>query len=114
MMESTAECLDYIAEISDLSGAPPPTSPNFQYVVDDVSSEKEWYRLFDLYGTHFPSKVVFGAKFGTSTLMTESSYSTVEQDSSSFSVGAEYTRQIQMQYETGAAKAFGTSGSTNS
>ena len=75
MLQSTAECLDYIAEISDLKQNPPPTSENFQYVADEVGDEKQWHRLSDLYGTHFPTKVVFGAKFGTSTLMTESSYS---------------------------------------
>merc|ERR1719499_770556 len=90
MFVTGAECLDYIAELDESS--PPETSSNFKSVADQVSTEDEWYRLFDMFGIHYPTKMYFGAKYGLTTYMSQSSYATVTEKSSAFSVGAEVTK----------------------
>jgi hypothetical protein len=97
MFVTGAECLDYIAELDESS--PPETSPNFKSVADQVSKEDEWYRLFDMFGVHYPTKMYFGAKYGLTTYMSRGSYATVTEKSSAFSVGAEVTKKIEIDYK---------------
>merc|ERR1712129_62685 len=68
-------------------------------VADRVSKEDEWYRLFDMFGVHYPTKMYFGAKYGLTTYMSQGSYATVTQKSSAFSVGAEVTKKVEVNYK---------------
>jgi len=94
MYKTSAECMDYIAEL-DLRN-PPPTSDNLQFVVAAAGEEHEFHSVFDMFGLHFPTTIIFGAKYGFTQNIDESSWSQVSKHSSSFSVGAEVTKQIKM------------------
>lgn len=90
MVMTTAECAEYVAEITDLSGSPPPTSDNFQLLVGAAASVEDFYGLFDLFGLHFPTKIVFGARYGLTQQIEETNYSHLHDSSSSSAIKAEY------------------------
>jgi len=96
MYQTTAECLEYIAEIPDLANNPPPTDESFEFVIIAASEEEDYYSIFDMYGLHFPTKLYFGAKYGFTQMIDKSSWSTLKSTSSSFSVGAEVTKGIKL------------------
>lgn len=76
MAMTQAECATYFAEIEDLEGNPPETEPAFEFLVGTASTERDMYKLFDLYGVNFPTQVVFGARYGTTQTISESSFNT--------------------------------------
>jgi len=49
-----------------------------------------------MYELHFPSKVYFGAKYGFTKRIDESSWSILKKSSPGFSVGAEFTKGIKL------------------
>jgi len=112
MYQTTAECLEYIAEIADLANNPPPTDESFEFVTKAAIEEKDFYAVFDMYGLHFPSKLYFGAKYGFTQMIDSSSWSTLKSTSSSFSVGAEVTKGIKMKKDIGPVGLSATVGAS--
>jgi len=78
MTSASIECATYYAEIDDLENNPPVTEPSFQYLVDLIKDEEDFWRIFDLYGTHFPDELVFGSRYGISQLISQSSFETYQ------------------------------------
>jgi len=93
LYKSSAECLEYIAEMNLAS--PPPVSDNFKYVADSVGSEQQFYTLFDMFGLHFPTKLLFGAKYGFTRYMDESSWSQLTSSSEKLDVGVQISKGIE-------------------
>jgi hypothetical protein len=93
LVTTKAECIDYIAEIQDLANNPPPTNPSFKYVVDATESEEEFHILFDLFGLHFPTKLVFGSRYGYTRYIDQQKYKKLatEMHSTTVSFGVSYT-----------------------
>jgi len=61
MYKTSAEGVEYSLE---MDGDPPTTSRNFQYAVDSLEYEGDYYHLFQVFGLHYPTSVVFGARYG--------------------------------------------------
>eukprot|EP00930_Biecheleria_cincta_P097880 TRINITY_DN89564_c0_g1_i1.p1 TRINITY_DN89564_c0_g1~~TRINITY_DN89564_c0_g1_i1.p1 ORF type:complete len:1514 (+),score=293.40 TRINITY_DN89564_c0_g1_i1:171-4544(+) len=78
MVMSSAECVAYVLEMEDLENAPPPSSDSFKVVADSAITELEFYLLFDLFGLQFPTRVVFGARYGFTQYISEISYSSLK------------------------------------
>ena len=73
---------------------PTRTDPSFKVFVDVVSEEWQWYRLFNYFGLHFPTKVIFGARYGLSRYIDESGFIKIASDSKSFSLDAAVTVDV--------------------
>jgi len=93
MYKTTADCLEYIAGISDLN-TPPPVDDAFQFVVNAASTDKDYYTIFDMYGLHFPVTMYFGARYGFTQLIEESKWSSFAQNLQHQSVMAGVTEGI--------------------
>jgi len=94
MTNSMAECVDYVMEMDDLDLSPPPTNKAFQFVVDSAEEAMDFYELFDMYGLHFPKKVVFGSRYGITTYIDESSYESRYHKSSSLKLDVEVCQGV--------------------
>merc|ERR1712137_169137 len=97
LIKTDAECLVYQMEMKDPKN-PPKSSANFQWAVDQVGQgvgeQSDFYSLFDMYGTAYPTKLIFGARYGFSSYIDQSSYVDVKENSQKSSVSAEATAQL--------------------
>jgi len=93
MVSSKAECSAFVLELDDLEKNPPTTSPSFKFIADTVSTDEEFYVLFDMFGLHFPSKVLFGSRYGYTQYTDEKGYKSVleSSQSSTTTAGVSYT-----------------------
>jgi len=96
MVSSKAECASFVLEITDLKNNPPPPSESFKFIASSVGSVEEFYILFDMFGLHFPSKVLFGSRYGYTRYTDEKGYKSVQDasGSSSVAVGVSYTQGV--------------------
>jgi hypothetical protein len=104
MVVTKAECIDYVAEIEDLQNNPPPSDDSFKFVVEAAETEEEFHKVFDLYGLQFPTKLIFGARYGYTRLIDESNYVSLESESNEKSVTAGVT------YSVGQTKGVASAG----
>jgi len=74
MFRSSIDCGSYYANIRDLETDPPLVEPAFQSLVNEAKSANDYYNIFDLYGLHFPTEMVLGARFGTTQHIKSSSF----------------------------------------
>jgi len=86
MYKTSAECLEYIAEIEDLSNNPPISDESFLFLVDAASAEVDFYTIFDMYGLHFPTKVYFGARYGFTQMIDEAKWSSLWKSNNKWSM----------------------------
>eukprot|EP00931_Biecheleriopsis_adriatica_P110733 TRINITY_DN8502_c0_g1_i3.p1 TRINITY_DN8502_c0_g1~~TRINITY_DN8502_c0_g1_i3.p1 ORF type:complete len:1517 (+),score=322.36 TRINITY_DN8502_c0_g1_i3:69-4553(+) len=100
-----AECIDYIIEIEDLANNPPPVKASFQDVVDQATQEQDFHLIFDMYGLEFPTKLLFGARYGYTRFMSEQGYSTVKENTKSTSVSAGVSLDVGEMVCAGACEA---------
>jgi len=96
MVSSKAECASFVLELEDLKNKPPPSSTSFKFIASSVSSVEEFYILFDMFGLQFPSKVLFGSRYGYTRYTDESGYKSVQEasGSSSVAVGVSYMQGV--------------------
>lgn len=103
LVTTKAECIDYLLEIEDLQNKPPPTDPSFQFVVQAAANEADFYVLFDMFGLHFPSAVVFGSRYGFTRYIDEQNYKNLAETSDSETVTASVSYTVGV--DKGAASA---------
>jgi len=92
MYKTSAECVEYIVE---MDGEPPSTSDNFKLAVDSLEKEDDFYRLFQVFGLHYPNRVVFGARYGHMQSIRESSFKEISTKMTKTSVSAEVSRSYE-------------------
>jgi len=86
MVAASSECGTYFAKIKDLANNPPPTEPAFQSLVNKAKTKQDYHLIFDLYGLHFPTELVFGARYGTTQYITSSSFMAYQHSEESLSL----------------------------
>lgn len=100
LVVTTAECINFILEMETRANweqchAPPNASANFQFVVDEmgsVSESEDFYALFDMFGAHYPTRVMFGARYGFSNWIDEQNYINIESNSDSFTASGSVSK----------------------
>jgi len=92
MYKTSAECVEYTIV---MDGEPPSTSNNFQYAVDSLENEVDFYHLFHVFGLHYPTTVVFGARFGQQQTIRESSFKELSKKTVTSSVSAEVSKSYE-------------------
>merc|ERR1719223_413711 len=60
MFATQAECGTYYAQLVDLENHPPETEPSLAFLASKAARETVFYIIFDQYGLHFPTEMVFG------------------------------------------------------
>lgn len=102
LVQTQVECVSYILELDKRN--PPRTSATFKFVVDQIDEDspaEQWYKFFDTYGTHYPTKVKFGARYGYSSWLDESSFKDSLKEEEEESVSATVKKDINKFGKTG-------------
>lgn len=86
MYSSQAECGTYYAELVDLENHPPETEPSLAFLAGKAKKVSDFWIIFDQYGLHFPTEMVFGARYGTSQYIKESSFQEYQSEEESLSL----------------------------
>eukprot|EP00931_Biecheleriopsis_adriatica_P059166 TRINITY_DN35363_c0_g1_i1.p1 TRINITY_DN35363_c0_g1~~TRINITY_DN35363_c0_g1_i1.p1 ORF type:complete len:1499 (+),score=286.83 TRINITY_DN35363_c0_g1_i1:42-4538(+) len=79
-----AECASYWAKLDEKN--PPEVEPSFKTLVDTATEDDHFWQIFDFYGLHYLNEVVFGARYGSSQYITESSFQTYSKQEKSLSL----------------------------
>jgi len=86
---SQAKCNYYFAMIDEIR--PPQFDPSFITMIERLETDKDCYKFFDYYGTHFLKYTLFGAKFVYENKMSKKDYQSESQQSLSVSLKASYS-----------------------
>jgi hypothetical protein len=92
MYKTSAECVEYTIT---MDGEPPLASKDFQHAVDSLEVEGDFYLLFQVFGLHYPTTVVFGARYGHMQNIRESSFKEITTKSVSSSISAEVSKSYE-------------------
>jgi hypothetical protein len=111
LVQTSAECVDYIMQINSTN--PPTPSKSFKFIVDQLtdsvfSSAEAWYKFFDMFGLSYPRELIFGARYGYSMWLDQQEYTIMSSTSEKTTVSATVA------YATGpiGAKISATAAST--
>jgi len=105
MYQTFAECVEYTMV---LDGKPPLSSKNFEEAARLVHDENEYHQLFQVFGLHFPSTVVFGARTGQSRLIKESSFKELTTKMSKKGVGVQISHAVDKTIKVVSAELTGS------
>jgi len=86
MFATQAECGTYYAEIVDLENNPPETEPSLAFLSGKAAKEEDFYIIFDQYGLHFPTEMLFGARYGTTQYIKQSAFESFQSKSEALSL----------------------------
>jgi hypothetical protein len=110
MFATQGECATYYAQIEDLENNPPETEPSFKYLVDSAKAERDYWTVFDYHGLDFPDEVVFGARYGMTQSITQSSFEVYEESKETLNL--DFGASTGMPIETPMDAALGGGGAS--
>jgi hypothetical protein len=85
LTQAGAECVNYVMTLD--TSNPPKTSNTFLYTISNLDTENDtWYKFFDMYGTQYPTQIMFGARYGYSCYLSEDSYTSYSNSSDTTTV----------------------------
>ncbi len=88
-VNSEAKCDYYFAQLDEIR--PPALTKSFIKMVKSLKTDKDYFRFFEYYGTHFMTQIIFGARFVYKNEITKSDYSELSKEQYSVSVQASYS-----------------------
>ena len=94
-INSEAKCDYYLSMIDEIQ--PPSLSESFLMMAMSIKSDKDVFKLFDYYGTHYLKQVTFGARLVYENKMSKSNFKSLSESSYSVTASASYSGIVRVE-----------------